>query len=1091
MRTLGFLAVVVALLARNSGAEAASGFRADVVFDLVERFEEAKSTHSLETCCQESAAGSVSRPSIFQHPLAAPGEPALLSYRISLPRLAEGGRLLFTSYAGFRNGFLEAGGSDFDGVEFSVAINGHELTRSHWRNEGWRPLAADLSAFAGETVDLELRTDCVKSSAADWALWGEPSVLHLVPESDFRGPTEAPEWPPQESAGFGSVRGLFLFETAADGTSSSALSFIGFSDYESTSSGSVHPAEAKLPPLASAVYIPRLELVGAAPSRPIISSGASFSIRAQVRNTGRGSTAEPISVTCGRNSRKLESTLQPGEQGTVSFDLRAPSSVGQFNVPVSLGDSRTTVPVLISPGDVQAAIHLPPVQADIIVFQFVGTDERVFYGNVIGEEGGSLAHLAPLGEARYMLAGDQPGDMRSKLFTPKLNSGDKALFIDDSDPAMRFGLRTESGPDGKWVKLTSVLEARQALSLYLFRAPRVLVGDETWKTDKKFAIVPGVEFLEGDEVSSSDLEFSPSLSPRQVPSHLKPTAGMAAVQTGEFVIGLGWEPNQEWFDGQRYPALQFSSPNRLENQDNHLMALMAPSVPEFIAENGQQALRPVELREGERVTLTAYLYARRLGEGDAGNGLGITRAVEHWRERFCTVEPEFPRDPKAEINLCRDAYTTATWSEKDGGWGHAVGWKPEPEAGFAALLQACEWFSPDEITSEVVAARIRRVIEKDGRVKSGADLTRQTVTHILAGEPIFYFGNVEEGVASLARRARELIGGQGDDGAWSWTPATASLARLGPAGSKPAGDTARNARLVLRAAAMSADKQLLAAGLKATDFVNRHHVPRGAQNWEVPLHAPDILCAAEAVRANVLAYQLTGKDGYLDEAKRWAQSGVPFIYLWQAQDLTRMPFAGISVFGATHFEQSWLEKPVQWTALVYSYGLLQLGKIDKAKKWGFYAEGILACAERQQYTEGGSKGCLPDSWSLVSNRPNPADIQPESILVNLLAKEGFDPGLQVARLGENGPCVTGVGSVVPQKQGRGVVVSALPGASLYYCISGLSEMPAQILVGDEAAEKSASLDNPRGACWRFNAEQKLAVIRVNFAEEKTATITLE
>ena len=70
--------------------------------------------------------------------------------------------------------------------------------------------------------------------------------------------------------------------------------------------------------------------------------------------------------------------------------------------------------------------------------------------------------------------------------------------------------------------------------------------------------------------------------------------------------------------------------------------------------------------------------------------------------------------------------------------------------------------------------------------------------------------------------------------------------------------------------------------------------------------------------ANHDAWRCTGEEHYLSEAIRWAETGVPFIYLWMLPAKPMMLGATIPVFGSTFFSHSWIGVPVQWCGLVYS-----------------------------------------------------------------------------------------------------------------------------------------------------------------------------
>ena len=62
--------------------------------------------------------------------------------------------------------------------------------------------------------------------------------------------------------------------------------------------------------------------------------------------------------------------------------------------------------------------------------------------------------------------------------------------------------------------------------------------------------------------------------------------------------------------------------------------------------------------------------------------------------------------------------------------------------------------------------------------------------------------------------------------------------------------------------------------------MEQFRVPRAAQVWEVPVHTPDILAAADAVDAYVEAYRFSRDPRWLRDAVTWARRGLPFVYFW-------------------------------------------------------------------------------------------------------------------------------------------------------------------------------------------------------------------
>lgn len=177
---------------------------------------------------------------------------------------------------------------------------------------------------------------------------------------------------------------------------------------------------------------------------------------------------------------------------------------------------------------------------------------------------------------------------------------------------------------------------------------------------------------------------------------------------------------------------------------------------------------------------------------------------------------------------------------------------------------------------------------------------------------------------------------------------------------------------------------------KGLDFANKYLTPRGAQVWELSLHTPDIMGSSRMSMANLWYYEATGEKKYLDAARRWAVTGLPFVYFWTSQSIeakadeateTIMKYATIPVFGATNWTApNWIGLPVQWCGLDYGEALFMLSEHDKTFPWKKIATGILIAAEQMQYPNGICVGLLPDSFVLADQRRAPHDINP-SVLV--------------------------------------------------------------------------------------------------------------
>ena len=215
------------------------------------------------------------------------------------------------------------------------------------------------------------------------------------------------------------------------------------------------------------------------------------------------------------------------------------------------------------------------------------------------------------------------------------------------------------------------------------------------------------------------------------------------------------------------------------------------------------------------------------------------------------------------------------------------------------------------------------------------------------------------------------------------------------AGTEPGEPTERRLYVLRRCL----EKEALAAGCRTLDYMARFDVPRGAQVWEIPLHTPDQLASAYSVWACVRAFELTGKEEYLAEARRWALSGIPFTYLWTRYPI--MLYSTPPVFGATNWTWNWIGLPVQWVGGVYAYSLTLLAPHDRSLDWNHLARGILVSAEQQQYPDSEWIGLLPDSFVLRTQTRNPARINPCAIASLRMVLDGQLDSLAVAADGKH------------------------------------------------------------------------------------------
>ncbi|MCS7237131.1 MAG: hypothetical protein NZ899_02530 [Thermoguttaceae bacterium] len=316
--------------------------------------------------------------------------------------------------------------------------------------------------------------------------------------------------------------------------------------------------------------------------------------------------------------------------------------------------------------------------------------------------------------------------------------------------------------------------------------------------------------------------------------------------------------------------------------------------------------------------------------------------------------PPRPRSQEDQDQLCLWALTEGPLRDANG-WGHCVelNWTRQ----FYVDMVSTIWHLSGKLP------------DVPQLVPNGAHLPNE-VAWLLTGR-------ADQWLAHLRARTEQLLRSQEPDGSFRYR----GQFQRGHFEDTASGHCARPAALLLEAAYFLGDQQALEAGLKTLEYMKRFCVPRGAQTWELSLHTPDILASAELVRAYVRGYELTGREDFLKEARRWALSGIPFVYLWGEYPI--MVYATIPVYGATHYRSpNWMGLPVQWCGIVYAYAVNMLAPYDNTIDWRRLAEGILVAAQQMQVPreQGSYAGLLPDALRIREQHRQGPFINPCAIV---------------------------------------------------------------------------------------------------------------
>lgn len=458
------------------------------------------------------------------------------------------------------------------------------------------------------------------------------------------------------------------------------------------------------------------------------------------------------------------------------------------------------------------------------------------------------------------------------------------------------------------------------------------------------SLVCGVEYLGANERSSSSLDLEGPARLRYAPDPAHVTWPLMAAEIGSVAIGLTWE--------RRDLQPIFAQPNVVDGDAGTRFALRGSgdwkAELQVVKPRAAPAIdRPLEALIAKVVT------ARRLP---------LPR----------------PQRPTAEQwTLVRAALDGPLASAQ--GWGHCA--EPNwPRAHYASMA-ATRWRLDDALPS----------LPPDAAAAPLAD----GGTHHRDDAAWFLHRRAAEWIDLRQREADALITAVEADGRWH---ERGRFAR-GHFEATALGLCARNSADLLEHAWLSGDLTSWRRGMVTLERLIQFDLPRGAQTWELPLHAPDLLAAAHAVRANVLGYRLMAEDEarstepagddfkaarWLAEARRHALLGLPFVYLWgtanSAPAAGKAPiddYATIAAYAATNWQAPvWIGLPVQWCGLVYARALAELAPLDPTFPWATIARGILATGEAMQHVDGPLIGCLPDAFRLADQVPLPASINP-------------------------------------------------------------------------------------------------------------------
>ena len=200
--------------------------------------------------------------------------------------------------------------------------------------------------------------------------------------------------------------------------------------------------------------------------------------------------------------------------------------------------------------------------------------------------------------------------VRDKL---KNTSFDSWMRYPFTEPAIKGVVTITLSNKGPLLSLKYRLKATGNYYARYIRGPWLRVGEASFGTEKDDAILPGVDWVLGDEWSSGTDFFKDPWALRVVPHPNEVSIPVMALSNDNDGIGLSWDPHQvatRWFNYRPHvPQPVFAAPNFIDRLNNNIMGLMVPDASIEGHQNEVYAKQPLEMKIGQMINFDAEVLA--------------------------------------------------------------------------------------------------------------------------------------------------------------------------------------------------------------------------------------------------------------------------------------------------------------------------------------------------------------------------------------------------------------------------------------------------------------------------------------------------
>jgi hypothetical protein len=456
-------------------------------------------------------------------------------------------------------------------------------------------------------------------------------------------------------------------------------------------------------------------------------------------------------------------------------------------------------------------------------------------------------------------------------------------------------------------------------------------------------LLPGVEFFGAGDSSSSIIDLEEPFQDRSRPAQHWLTMPLAVLETEKAGIVLHWN------DLKLQPT--FSAPNRFDQTDDHRISLIGSKIDATL-----ELLLPTQKNDESAAFRVLRAYIAKQGFPDPSPA---------------------PRTTEEQRQLSMRALSGSLQSEAGGEWGYALeaDWKRQPFADmFSTMMRLAEAGHGGRFPNPVTL------------VPGGADISNDAV--------YFLTGRVEEWKSGRDSAMQSFNAMKNPDGSFLYRTRFPEIETA----TSSYGYTALKTLEMMEYVRLTGNEELFMLVEKSLEYLEQCDIPCGGFFRDSPFHTPDLQAASTLIWLYVWAYEYSSNSKYLDRARHFAFSGLPFVYQWSDRD--NMLYLTVPKFGGTN-----RRPPLDFgvsrprVGIQYAYSLALLSKHDKEMDWLKPARGILHAVEKIQYTDGEEAGCIPALFEIETQQGKSWKVNPCALVSLRFLVEGKLDSLFVLSIG--------------------------------------------------------------------------------------------